>query len=83
MSSSVVLPTMLPIMPPLVRVRSKGEREVFVHQRKDLLNDCEVWLEAGHNIQASLPKSSDLKPLCIKIHPWYLKLGLKFSYLLF
>ncbi|KAB2632830.1 hypothetical protein D8674_029077 [Pyrus ussuriensis x Pyrus communis] len=66
MSSSVVLPTMLPTMPPLVRVRSKGEREVF------------VWLEVGHNIQASLLEYSDLEPPCTKIHPCYLNLGLKF-----
>lgn len=65
-------------MPPLVRVRSKGEREVFVCQGKDLLNDCKVWLEVGHNIQASLLEYSDLEPPCTKIHPCYLNLGLKF-----
>lgn len=78
MSSSIVILTILPTMPPSVRVRSKGEREVFVHECKDLLNDCEVWLEASHNIQASLLESSNPEPPCTKIHPWYLNLGLKF-----
>ncbi|RXH73940.1 hypothetical protein DVH24_016762 [Malus domestica] len=63
---------------PLMRVCNLQEGKAFVEDHRDILNDCKVWWEPGHNIYVYLPASSNPQRPCTRIYIRFLDLGLHF-----
>ncbi|RXH75638.1 hypothetical protein DVH24_039337 [Malus domestica] len=73
-SKSTKSPRITPYnLPPM-----KEESQTFVENHRDLLGQCRVWWESGHDIHATLPALSDPQRPCTKIYPWFLDLGFRF-----
>lgn len=82
MASSSSKPMSAKISPynlPLTRACNRQEGEAFVENHRDILNNCKVWWEPGHDIYVELSAPSNPQRPCTRIYPWFLDLGLRFS----
>lgn len=77
-SKSTKSPRITPYNLPPMKVRNQEECRTFVENHRDLLGQCRVWWESGHDIHTTLPAPSDPQRPCTEIYPWFLDLGLRF-----
>ncbi|TQD84976.1 hypothetical protein C1H46_029492 [Malus baccata] len=64
--------------PSMIIVHNKEEEKAFLAGCCHALYRCKVWLDGTHDITNDLPMLLDPDRPCIRIHPWYLDLGLRF-----
>ncbi|RXI00177.1 hypothetical protein DVH24_037725 [Malus domestica] len=64
---------------PLTRVRNREEGESFIKEHHDILDDCNVWWEPGHDIYANLHRCLVLAVFVLEstLGSWTLWFGAK------